>query len=115
MNAEEVKAAVVDGGELTKIKNSYGGTNPHMIVTLTDNTVIEYDLTKGWWRNRVPVLENDTLVLPSPQDENPIRTVSNNKLTEIYRQEEYLIPVENISNIRYTYERVVNSDITEED
>lgn len=115
MNAEEVQAAVVDGGELTKIKNSYGGTNPHITVTLTDKTVISYDLSAGWWRNRVPALENDTLVLPSPKDRNPVRAVEDGKLTEIYRQEEFLIPIENIESIRYNYDRVVISDITEDE
>ena len=50
-----------------------------------------------------------------PKDENPIRTVSNNKLTEVYRQEEYCIPCAEIISINYTYDRLVISDISEND
>ena len=113
MTEQEIQAAIVEGGELEKIKTDYQGKNPRMTVVLTDNTVIEYDLSRGWWRNRVPALENGTLVLPSPQDQNPIRAVEDNKLTEIYKQEEFLIPVENIAHIKFNYDRVVISDISE--
>lgn len=113
MTEQEIQAAIVEGGELEKIKTEYQGKNPRITVVLTDNTVIEYDLSAGWWRNRVPALENGTLVLPSPKDTDPIRAHEENKLTEIYRQEEFLIPCENIARIKFNYDRVVISDVTE--
>lgn len=115
MDVQEVEALIVNNAEINKIKSSFGGKNIVMTIVQKNGREISYNVDKGYWRTRVPEVENETLILRCPQDENPIRTVSNNKLTEVYRQDEYCIPCAEIISINYTYDRLVVSDISEND
>lgn len=115
METAEVQNLIVDNTEYDKIKNDFKGTNIQIVIECKNGKTINFNLDKGYWGGRVPEVENETLILRCPKDENPIRTVSNNKLTEVYRQEEYCIPCSEIVSINYTYDRLVVSDISEND
>ena len=115
METAEVQNLIVDNSEYDKIKNDFKGTNIQIVIECKNGKTINFNLDKGYWGRRVPEVENDTLIMRCPKDENPIRTVSNNKLTEVYRQEEYCIPCFEIVSINYTYDRLVISDISEND
>lgn len=112
MTEQEIQAAIVDGGELTKIKTIYQGVEPQMVVKKTNGEEINIDLDKGFWGRRVPSLENGTLVLPTPRDLNPISYRDGDKIVEIYSQDEYLIPCEQIDSIKFSYKRKVETSAT---
>lgn len=112
MNIEEVESLIVNNSALERIKTDYKGVKPVMVVTLTNNKEIRFNLSKGYWGTRTPRIENETLILPSPKDENPSQKITDSQVVTIYKQSEYYIPCENIYSVTYEYERPSYSEIT---
>lgn len=111
MNINEIESLIVNNSALERIKTDYKGVNPIMVVTLTNNKEIRFNLSKGYWGTRTPRIENETLVLPSPKDENPSKEITTSQVVTIYKQSEYYIPIENIYSVKYEYERPTYSEI----
>ena len=112
MTTEQVQSIIVNGSELDKIKTTYKGINPKMIIVLRNGEKIAYDLKNGYWGSRIPSVTDGVLTMPSPKDANPSIISTDTQITETYHQVEDLIPVEEIVKINFTYDRPVVKEIT---
>jgi len=112
MDTKEVESLIVNNSALERIKTDYKGVKPIMVVTLTNGKEIRFNLAKGYWGTRIPRIENETIVLPSPKDVNPSQSITDTQVVTTYKQEEYYIPIENIYSVKYEYERPSYSEIT---
>jgi len=115
MNVDAVVALVVNNEEINKIKTTFQGINIIMNLFTKHYGTITLDMSSGYWGKRVPRVENETLILPTPKAKTPreVRTVTT--LTTTYHQQEFCIDCEEIISINYDYDRVVVEELSGSD
>lgn len=112
MKVEAVEALVVNNEEINKIKTTFQGINIIMNLYTKHYGTITLDMSKGYWGKRIPRVENETLILPTPKDRSPHEERTETTLTTTYHQQEFCIDCNEIISINYDYDRVVTEELS---